>query len=234
VLIFADRKTPGEAKAALSAVGKVVEFSTKGITYEAISGHPDIFFCPTPDGLVVAPNLPEEYLELIIQRGISFKKGVLPVGNRYPETSRYNALTTGNMLIHNINFTDTSIVSACPDFEIIHIKQGYTRCNLIALPNGTFITSDHGIEMKLMKLGKNHLFVDPSKVLLEGTEHGFFGGTCGLFRQTLFVCGSLNYLEENEAIGKFVADAGLRIVELYDGPPVDIGTIVFLSLENSR
>ena len=43
-LSIVDAKMPEEAKCALSGYFDLIEFSSS-ITYESISGHPDIFFC---------------------------------------------------------------------------------------------------------------------------------------------------------------------------------------------
>jgi hypothetical protein len=74
--------------------GGLMELETSGITYPAISGHPDIFFCQTPAGLIVAPNLPEEYFSLLDQHKIKYQKGENPLGKAYPQTSPYNAVVT--------------------------------------------------------------------------------------------------------------------------------------------
>lgn len=228
MLILLDRKMPEAAKEKLAAYGQIVEFATEGITYEAISGHPDIFFCPTPAGLIVAPNLPEKYFSILDQNNIHYIKGSLPVGREYPETARYNSLVTDKFIIQNARSCDPVIRNLNKEHEIIETKQGYVRCNLIALPNETFITSDRGIEKSLNQRSLEVLFVDPTCVKLDGFERGFFGGACGLHDNTLFVCGSLKYFKEKKFIESFVARAGISIIELYDGPPVDVGTILFL------
>jgi hypothetical protein len=229
MLILLDKKIPDVAKAKLATYGQIVEFATESITYEAISGHFDIFFCHTSAGLLVAPNLPEKYCHILDQNSINYIKGKLPVGNEYPETARYNSLVTEKYIIQNPSISDPEIRNLNPDHKIIPVKQGYVQCNLIALPNGTFITSDRGIEKSLKQYKQEVLFVDPSPVKLAGFEHGFFGGACGLYRNILFICGSLKYFKEQADIVAFTERAGVSIIELFPGQPADIGTIVFLS-----
>jgi len=228
MLILLDRKMPEAAKEKLAAFGEVVEFATEGITYEAISGHPDIFFCPSPAGLIVAPNLPYNYFRILDQNSIHYIKGSLPVGLAYPETARYNSLVTEKYIIQNPGGSDPVIRNQNHGLKIISSKQGYVRCNLIALPNDSFITSDRGIEKLLNQHKLEVLFVEPTCVKLDGFEHGFFGGACGLLGNTLFVCGSLKYFNEQERIKSFAERSGVSIFELYDGEPVDVGTILFL------
>ena len=228
MLILLDRKMPETAKEKLATYGDIVEFATKGITYEAISGHPDIFFCPTPVGLIVAPNLPKEYFSILDRNEIKYSKGLLPVGKEYPETARYNSLVTNKYLIQNPAINDPKIRNLNSELEMIPTKQGYVRCNLIALPNETFITSDRGIEKSLKQRKIEVLYVDPSCVKLRGFGNGFFGGACGLLGNTLFICGSMKYFKKKVSIESFAERAGVSIIELYDGQPVDVGTILFL------
>ncbi len=229
MLILIDKKMPAAAKQKLAAYGERVEFSTEGITYEAISGHPDIFFCPTPAGLLVAPNLPEKYFAILKQNSIPYTIGQKPVGRSYPETAPYNSLVSEKYIIQNKEISDPGIKNMNPDSEIIHVRQGYVRCNLVSLPGNLFITSDRGIEKSLHHRQLETLYVDPSCVRLDGFEHGFFGGACGLLEDTLFICGSLNYVREKENIEAFCLRAGVRISELYDGQLFDAGSIVFLN-----
>jgi hypothetical protein len=228
MLILVDAKMPKTAKQKLAIYGEVVEFATEEITYTAISGHPDIFFCPTPAGLIVAPNLPEKYLSILHHHTIRFTLGGMPVGFKYPESAYYNALINKGIAVLNTRIADKTILELNPGIKEIHIEQGYTRCNLLALPNHTFITSDRAIEKTLKSHEYETLFVDPTCVKLDGFEHGFAGGAFGLYNNTLFLCGSLSWFNEEQIIQDFVSRAGVRIVELYDGQPIDVGTILFL------
>jgi len=198
MLILIDKKMPVAAKIQLQEFGEVVKFATEGITYEAISGHPDIFFCPTPAGLIVAQNLPESYFRVLNKNNIPYTIGQLPVGKSYPESAAYNTLVTEKYIIQNAVISESSSRDANPEKTCIEVKQGYVRCNLIALPNNSFITSDRGIEKSLRNYEPDILFVDPSNILLDGFEHGFFGGACGLHGNTLFICGNLKYVKEKE------------------------------------
>ncbi len=226
--ILIDSRMPVAAKEKLQEYGHIIEFTTEGITYEAISGHPDIFFCPTPNGLVVAPNLPEKYFHIFKKHSINYSIGKQPVGITYPDSARYNSLVTNNFFIHNPTISDLSIQAANTTQQSIKVNQGYVCCNLLALPNNSFITSDKGIEKALKQHKFEVLFADSTCVKLPGFVHGFFGGICGLKGTVLFICGSLEYFKERENIRAFIEKSNIVIVELFDGQPVDVGTILFL------
>ncbi len=224
MLIIIDQKAPDKAKYKLSQVGKVVEFATDGICYDAISGHPDIFFFQWPGGLVVAPNLPGKYKQLLQEEGISFQEGAFIVGQKYPFTAHYNALYTSQGILHNTKYTDPVIKNL--GYPLIHCRQGYVRCNTLQAGK-TMITSDRGIEKVLTKQEIESVFVEPSKVLLKGVANGFFGGCCGFWMKKLYICGSLNNLPGGEEF-KSSLEHEIEIIPLYNGPLMDVGGIMFI------
>ena len=226
MLILADKRIPEKAKNNLKKYGEVLFIETHGITYPAISGHPDIFFCNTENGLVIAPNIPENIKQHLQQKKIQFVEGSLKVGNYYPETAYYNAVVTDQLLIHNMKHTEAVVLSENETLQKIHIKQAYTRCNLISLDNTRFITSDKGIEKTLSERGYKVLFVHPKGIVLPGFEHGFIGGCCGIYDDSIFFIGSLNNFPEGDKIRNFIK--GFEIIELYDGPLFDGGSLIFI------
>jgi hypothetical protein len=229
MLIIIDHKISLGAKEKLSNYGDLLELKTGGITYPAISGHPDIFICQSADKLIVAPNLPEEYLTKLQDSISNVITGEFPVGKEYPATSGYNAVATPNYLIHNFRHTDFMITRTLEDLQPVHVDQGYCRCNLLPLKDDHFITSDAGIFKALKGLHPEgrYLLVAPEGILLEGFPHGFFGGCCGVWGDKVFVNGSLDHFPEGEKIRNYLNKLGYEIVELYDGPLMDGGSIIF-------
>lgn len=228
MLILADKRIPVEAQRSLAGYGEVIPFSTEGITYPAISCHPDIFFCMVNGQLIVAPNVPEKYKILLAENGISFLEGEAPVGVKHPDTAKYNAVCTDKYLIHNFRYTDSMITDHAGPLDLIHSGQGYTRCNLLALKNDHFITSDAGISRVLNGYGLNNLFVDPSDILLPETRHGFFGGACGVHQNKVFILGNLNHFNDGKKARDYLQNLDYEIVELYDGLLFDGGSLFFL------
>ena len=228
MLIIIDKKIPEQAKDKLREYGELLELQTTGITYEAISGHPDIFFHQISDELIVAPNLPEEHFHELERAGIKFIMGEQAVGPKYPASSAYNAVSTNGYLIHNFRNTDAVITRLGEDADLIHVDQGYTRCNLLALKDEHFITSDAMIKRVLDRFGKDCLYVDPEGILLEGYKHGFFGGCCGISDNKAFVIGSLSKYPEGNKVKEYFASLDIEVVELYDGPLFDGGSILFV------
>jgi hypothetical protein len=237
VLILVDHKISKEAKKYLSRYGELLEIRTQGITYPAISGHPDIFFCQVPGKLIVAPNLPQHYFDQLKAHHIDFITGELPVGLEYPASARYNAVATEKYLIHNFRHTDVMITRTLDNLQPVHVDQGYCRCNLLPLRDDHFITSDRGIYKVLQGLrpspqGLRPILqgLRPSGIILEGFPHGFFGGCCGAWKEKVFVNGSLKHYREGEKVRFFLDKLGYEVIELADSPLTDCGSILFLDV----
>ena len=241
--IIADSRMPEDAKKNLKKLGNVLFINPTSVTYNSISSHPDIFFFQKDDALIYAPNAPKRIIKELKKRKIKLIEGKKEVGKKYPETVPYNAVGIGNLLIHNLNHTDETILSSYENH--INVNQGYTRCNLLALNENAFITSDVGIfnavnsqqsTVNSLYPHESHvetyvrtsiLYIDPKQIKLEGQKNGFFPGCCGVWKNNLIDCGSTKYLKEKAELDKFLKDNNFNLIELYDGDLIDVGSIFF-------
>lgn len=231
VAIIASASMPEQARQRLAEMGEVVWLNPSDKAYPSISAHPDIFFF-CKDERYCESVICAENVDISLPEGIKVVKGVKPVGHAYPETVPYNAVGVGNMLVHNLKYTDEKILELYGKISTktvqINVNQGYTRCNLLALDERNFITSDLGIKKGAELCGCNVFYVDPHQITLPGHEHGFFPGCCGLYGDTMVVCGALKHLKECKELRKFIRRNGMKIIELYDGELVDVGSIFFV------
>ncbi|MBU3928363.1 MAG: hypothetical protein KKB74_11200 [Bacteroidetes bacterium] len=225
--VIASATIPQRAINQLKAQFDVVLFETEGITYPAISNHPDVFMCQSRDGFLVASNFPEKAKKMFADYCIPIQYGNLSVGPTYPESARYNAVVTEKYFIHHLKHTDPELLRIYRDKKLIHVNQAYTRCNLLALRDNWFVTSDRGIEKALMDQGLNVLYVDPISIRLPGFDHGFFGGTCGILDDTVYFIGDLAYHPQGGEIRLLFEKLGYNISSLYDGPLFDGGSLYF-------
>jgi hypothetical protein len=227
-IIIINKKAPERAKEMLRSMGNLLEFETEGITYSAIGDHVDVFFTELPAALFAAPNTPEKYLKQLQGFGIKIIQGQTPVGRAYPQTAAYNAVLTQKYFIHNLRHSDPNLLAAASGRMLIHVNQGYTRCNLLALGEKLFITSDRGIYNSCKAKGLNCHYFPPDEIQLDGFRHGFLGGAFGTKDNILFCCGSLKYHSWGNAFHNLVQSTGFSITELYDGPLVDVGSVIFV------
>lgn len=230
--IIADSRIPEEAKKNLKKLGNVLFINPTSVTYNSISSHPDIFFFQKDDALIYAPNAPKRIIKELKKRKIKLIEGKKEVGKKYPETVPYNAVGIGNLLIHNLKHTDETILSSYENH--INVNQGYTRCNLLALNENAFITSDLAISRQLSAVNSQSqsstvkvLYIDPKQIKLEGQRNGFFPGCCGVWKNNLIVCGSTKNLKEKTELDKFLKENNFNLIELYDGELIDVGSIFF-------
>jgi hypothetical protein len=228
-LIIADKKIPDEAKQNLSRLGDLSLFATEGIVYDAISGHPDIFFFQHNGEMVVSPNLPDEYIDLLNKNLVKYKLGKSATSSGYPASAHYNAAVICDTLVHNLDITDEAILSLFPEDKRVNIKQGYGRCSTIPLKGNNAITSDAGICKTLTKAGYNALYVSPEGIMLPGFKNGFIGGTCGLQGDTVYFLGSLEKKIHGDNIRSFLQNLNYNIVELCNTPLFDGGSIMFVN-----
>jgi len=227
--IICNKNIPIKAQKRLESFGNVLYFETKGITYPAISNHPDVFMCLIVNELVIAPNTPVGFKDLLTNNNIKFTEGGKIIGNNYPKTAGYNAVVTDKYLIHNLQIADPKILDLCADKQAIHVNQAYTRCNLLPLKDDSFITSDKGIFDTLQSKKINVLFVNPQGIELPGFDYGFFGGACGVYDDTVYIVGSLNKYNDGEKVRAFLINMGYEIIELYDDPLFDCGSLIIIT-----
>ena len=239
-IIIASAAMPSAAKENLSKMGSVIWLEPSDLAYPSISSHPDIFFFCKDErnckSVICAPNCPDaalQKLSALRKKGVEIIIGDKPVGHKYPDTTHYNAVGIGNTLIHNLLNTDLSIKKFYRKISTkslqLNVNQGYTRCNLLALDEHNYITSDLGIKKCAELCGFNVFYVEPQQITLQGHDYGFFPGCCGLTGDCLVVCGSLNRLKEHEELRKFLRRNDIKVVELYDGDLIDVGSVFFIN-----
>jgi len=220
-----DNRAPKEAIEKLKETFDVLEFMSEDITYEEVSGHPDIFIFQDKNKLIIAPNSPQELIAFLTEQKVKFIFGNKKIGKELNNTTQYNCSVTRTKIFHKRGFTDDVVLLNNQNKKLIELPQAYTRCSLTILNNNSFITSDKGIEKVLLKEDFNILLVNSSSINLPGYPYGFFGGTNGILNNTLYLIGSLKYIENGEEIKSRIVKNNIKLIELYEGPLYDGGGI---------
>ncbi len=226
--IIHDARLPKLAIEALANYGKLIPFYSEGVTDEALAGHPVIFCTPINNTLVVAPNAPVSFIEQLQYHNISFTLGISRVGVSKKDTAAYNIANGESAVIHNFSYTDPIVLKLLGDCTQIHTRQGLARCATLPLRNNHFITSDPGVAKKLKTTQISHLWVDATPILLPSIAYGCIGGCMGVYEDTVFIIGSLLYHPQGALIREYISQIHYKIVELYDGPLFDGGSIILI------
>ncbi len=184
-------------------------FHRQGRTYDPVDAHPDMFMCRFSDGTVFHADLSE-------------------IGKEYPENIAYNALCLDKYFIHNLKYTSKRLLNEAKrrGMELIHVKQGYTKCSCVFVNGRSVITSDDGISKTLSAIPDiDILKVSPGYVCLRGFEYGFIGGASGLVGDKLVFSGDITKHPDFAEILKFCLERNVEI-EYFEYPLEDIGSIL--------
>jgi len=221
-----DPRMPVEAKKRLEKMGYfIVEISRHKLLPEPVRGHVDMMLFKYNDIVIYEPSL-ENIAELLRANGYSCIKGRPILSSKYPEDIIYNACGIGTKIICYSGSVERHIEDL--DCKFIRVRQGYTKCSVIPVDEDSIITSDRFIKDAWEKEGGVALLVQPGYIKLPGYKSGFIGGATGVTDDSIVFVGSLEAHPDSEPIRSFIKKSGKKIIELYNGPLYDVGTIFFM------
>lgn len=196
--------------------------------YGAISSHPDIYVCQLCDELAVARDLFPFFEKLLSEWGTKYILGSSFLGYEYPENIKYNAVQLRELFVHNTKYTDSGLLSSAKakGLNIVHVNQGYTKCNIVKVDENSVITSDAGIAHSLIPYGIDTLIVSQGHVKLKGFQYGFLGGSSGRVDDEIIFNGDLSAHPDYLVIRNFIENRGLKTVFFKEYPLDDIGSII--------
>ena len=223
-----DKRVSSEIKKnIIPYVEGLFEFSSKGITYNSISGHPDIFIFQDKKGLVVAPNSPKELIDFLDSIDAKYSFGNKPVGDSLSDSVLYNCLTTNKYIFCKKDKPDPVIQKRCSEKTIVNLPQAYARCSMLTV-NDAVITSDKGIVKELAKNKLDFFYFEPSEIDIEDHKNGFIGGTMGEMDNKVFFLGDILKHKNGNALKKYIFQQGKEVVCLGNDYLYDGGGIFFI------
>ena len=137
---------------------ELIEINSNRTVYTEISSHVDIFCTKIKNNFIVEDsqyNLIKEN----INKKIKVIKGTTKIEKKYPEDIKYNVCIVGNYAIHNFNYTDRKVYEILKNenYNLINVKQGYSKCSIAVIDENSIITADEGI-FKTLKQYKFDIF----------------------------------------------------------------------------
>lgn len=211
--IYLSHNANSQFKEYLSNQGHVLEeIPDCAATYPGISSHPDLFLCKM--------GIEEDSPIIRIDSAL--------LGYHYPENIRMNGVYLKHYFIHNLHHTDSRILDMLKinDLTPIHVKQGYTKCNIVIVDERSIITSDEGIAKILRSYPIDVLLITPEHVVLTGFPYGFLGGASGCLKSEILFHGNLAAHPDFLVITRFIEARGKKVTYFPNFPLTDIGSVI--------
>ena len=200
---------------------------------KGIAGHPDLQIHPLDYKTVIcAPECFKYYREQLPKR-IDVIPGDTSLTGTYPGDCAYNAARVGDFIFCNTKCTDKKLLQWYNErnFKIIHVNQGYTKCNIFPVTDKILITEDVGIHNIITdNCLPIECYMFPNQgVFLNGFPYGFIGGSCGVYKNIVFWYGNPNSCKGYSKIKKIISGTQKIEVVLSEEKLCDLGGIICLT-----
>lgn len=197
---------------------------------DGLKKHADLGICLVSSNDAVCPPETFSYYEKMLSPyGFKVYEGKSHIGCNYPEDSAYNVGIIGNKCFLNKDVCDERLydILISKGYEIIPVRQGYTKCSICPIDENTFITGDKKIAEEGRKRGFDALLISNEGIRLFGYENGFWGGCCGMGdKDVLLVNGEISTLKDGKIIEEFLMKKGIKIKSIKKGEVTDIGSVL--------
>lgn len=151
------------------------------------------------------------------------------VENGYPQEASLNCVRIGDRLFGNPKTVDTHILKWCAQkaLPFCCVKQGYTKCSVIAVTESALITDDIGIARTANADKLDVLYVDKGSVRLQGYPYGFIGGCASLIsNDCMLFTGNVQNHANADSIIAFLRNYHIFPESLTNGALTDIGSFI--------
>lgn len=200
--------------------------------YDAINGHVDIqihILNKDTKTILINKNMPNEFKENLSKFKINFIESNSELKYKYPFNISINAFSINNYFIHNLKYTDKTLLSFQKDKKLINVKQGYTKCSCLPISKNAFITNDAGLYKALSNYDFDILYLPPGDIILDGFDYGFIGGTGGLINNTTIAFfGNLDFYKYGDSVKKFLSKYNITPIYLKNDKLTDRGSLFVL------
>lgn len=211
---------------------KVLEVPDNPFVDERVSGHADLSVLHLGGNeIVLAPFL----------KGSGFEKEISELGfdiffpdflqrKEYPNDSYLNMCLCADKLICNPKTAHSPIVQYLTiekRFEMLGVKQGYSKCSVCVVDSNSIITSDQGIHKRAVASGMDSLIISPAYVDLDGFDYGFIGGASfKLSDNEIAFTGNLDRHPDRDKILNFLSLHNIIPVYITENDAFDIGSAI--------
>ncbi len=234
MILVVNPKASKEMCDTLKSCGHQIVFSMSYPNIKsAISTHPDIQIHSLDNNLAITPPDCYTYYRKQLPATVKLICGEKNLTDTYPGDSAYNVAKVGRYIFCNTQYTDKKLLDYYQgvNFSIIHINQGYSKCNIAVLDEHTIATEDIGIHNTIIanKIPIKSILVSKGEVSLEGFPYGFIGGACGGDTKQLFWYGNPEKCSYFASLKQETKGSGRKHIALSPEPLQDLGGIICVS-----
>lgn len=194
-----------------------------------VASHADMQLLPLDAKTVLLSPYQTELKTQLLQLGLTVLTGPT-LEKEYPQDVSYNAVHFGNHYICNCK-TVSAVARAFWQklgYSEIAVRQGYASCSTCVVDERSIITADAGIARAATVAGLSVLQIQPGFIQIPKYDTGFIGGCSGRTNAAVIFTGQLDSHPYGAQMRSFIRSRGLQIVELADGPLMDIGGMIVL------
>lgn len=207
-----------------------IKLPTSPCLDEEISSHSDIQVFNLGNGkLIISKEAGEELNKKLSDFSFAIQENIK---SPYPDDIKLNAAFIGNKIICNKNFISNNIVDFANEngIEIIHTKQGYSRCSLCIVNENAVITEDPGLAYLLKICQFDVLKIKPGYFYLSDKHTGFIGGASAkLSENELYFNGNIEKHPDFDQIKAFLGIFNISMIYNKSRKLTDFGGIIQLT-----
>ncbi len=235
MLAITDIRIPHAAKELLGSLGaRVISLPPSPALAPPVASHPDMLIFFLGETLLTTRAYYEQNAQLIDEIAAAAEATLLltdeQISDKYPRDVLLNAAVIGKHILGNERAVSRHILSLADmyGYKFINVKQGYSKCSVVAVSDNALITADRGIAEAAAGAGIDALLIREGYVRLEGYNVGFIGGASGAFDSKVVFCGDIDIHPDVESIRQFCRNHGKEAISLCSGELIDVGTMFFM------
>lgn len=195
---------------------------------EPVKNHADMMFIHTGNQKCIVQGENKEFVNKLTKLGLDVTLAKNIYSKKYPNDVGLNCAIIGKYLIGREESVDKALLELCNEekIQIINVKQGYSKCSICIVNEGSIITEDESI-YNALKNKFDVLKIESGSILLKGYNYGFFGGCCGLIDKNLLaINGDIKLHKNYIQIITFLRERKIDILSVKSGFLEDIGSII--------